>query len=59
MKGKAMTKKDYKIIAKIIAMTGAEIDADTRGQINALLRERNPRYDREKFWSAVEKLREK
>ena len=54
-----MTKKDYKIIAEIIAMTGAEIGDDTRGKINALLRERNPRYDREKFWSAVEKLREK
>ena len=56
-----MTKKDFKVIAEIVARIwlaeeigkGVEV---TKSSINAILRETNLRYDSDKFWQAVEKI---
>lgn len=56
-----MTKKDFKVIAEIVARSwlaeeigrGVEV---TKSSINAILRETNLRYNSDKFWQAVEKI---
>lgn len=57
-----MTKKDYQVIASIIALThlaytvGADpLNRGTKASIDHYLAKTNPRYNREKFWAAVEK----
>lgn len=49
-----MTRKDFVIIAKIIAKCGGAPEGE-KYSINAMLREQNSNYDSDRFWSAVEK----
>lgn len=49
-----MTRKDFVIIAKIIAKCGGAPEGE-KYNINAMLREQNSNYDSSRFWDAVEK----
>lgn len=53
-----MTKKDFVMIAKMIGMlTRGNINRTEKRAtwINTQLRETNPKFDKERFWDAVEK----
>ena len=59
MKGKVMTRKDYEVIARIVAVVGRGAGVsryEKRGEyITAQLKAENEKFDVDRFWGAVEK----
>lgn len=51
-----MTRKDFEIVAEIIAKTRQNAED---WEIDAILRQTNPNYNPARFWRAVEKYGEK
>jgi hypothetical protein len=47
-----MTRKDFIIVAQIIAMFG-QTSEETKRRISEILSGTNPSFDRERFWNAV------
>lgn len=50
-----MTKKDYEVIAKVIALA----ERKEWGSVGAILSEQNPNFDPVKFWWALDQERKK
>ena len=48
-----MTRKDFEVIAKILACTKVQ----DKATINRLLKGTNPRFDEERFWKRAEDWR--
>ena len=50
-----MTRKDFERIACIISWTtkGHDLTENDKLAINALLKETNPKFDKDRFWKAV------
>ena len=54
-----MTRKDFEIVAQIVAMYQSENHYGYReGQIDSLLRRTNQNYDSARFWGAVKRYAE-
>lgn len=55
-----MTRKDFEIVAQIVALYQSENHYGYReGQIDSLLRSTNQNYDSARFWGAVKRHAEK
>lgn len=53
-----MSRKDFEIIAEILALYGSSRDNKTKkSEITRVLKNTNPNFDENRFWDRVENLK--